>query len=945
MNPGSRVIDGSEATFWRTWNTTAGLTAEAAPYPHVLTVDLGVRGDVCSLAYTAGPSPAARAKTVAVFVSDTPDSPAPWAVPALTADVDDVVTPQVLELPEPQAGRFVTLKALAPAVPGAIQLEVAELAVSTAPAAAIADPFAGMVPAGQGWQGTRRFAPAPAWASSALLAGPDRGLRWQLDYNAKDLSYPFTAPNNPAFNPYLPGNLPRPGVTDQMERMIAQFGSDPREVQLYFFLYEYTTSRLPDVAVANMRKVLDEIRSRGWHVVLRFAYNEPVRGDNTPSVADIKRTIDQVAPIVAEYRDILSTWQVGFVHWWGEWSSASAIAASSAQTDELAQYVVDNLPEGIGTAMRYPYDRRDVTDAAKRSRIGFQNDYLMGTISDVYKPTDRYHRAVVTEAPWVFTDGEMGWDIFQSADSYAGVAVVDPLDTARQLQYMHYSTFSIMHNYNVSIRGCVDPTADCSADALTGWQEWPLTDADLAGRNLPADLAYFTDAAGDPVTRTAYEYIRDHLGYRLELTDVATVQTGADELSVGVSLRNLGFAAPQKDLPVRVTLMDEDGAVAATAEVDVNTREWLGAPAGPIATAIAQRPDAPTHSFTAAIDTSRVPAGEYWIGLEIGDAEAKGGSAQVANQVAFTAGRNAIAALTKTTPATLPPLTPPDPGPSDEVLAVRAALAAVIDQAATLNRDGYTQASWPAFAAALSEARALATSPTATIEALRETVSRLARAMVDLRRAEHDAAPTPPPTTPPPPPTAPVPVPPTAPPPADANPPGAVAPPAQVARVKASQKTLRLKAGTRARLRAEAYLTDGSRSALTWSSTRPSVARVSAAGVVTAGKRSGTAVITATAGTKTAKIRLTVVRTSTPKVASVTVQGRVRTMAVGDVADIVGVPKPARAVKAVVTYRSSKPQVAQITPAGRLVAKAPGTTRITVRAGGKSTSFAVRVRG
>ncbi|MDR1152268.1 MAG: Ig-like domain-containing protein [Bifidobacteriaceae bacterium] len=68
-----------------------------------------------------------------------------------------------------------------------------------------------------------------------------------------------------------------------------------------------------------------------------------------------------------------------------------------------------------------------------------------------------------------------------------------------------------------------------------------------------------------------------------------------------------------------------------------------------------------------------------------------------------------------------------------------------------------------------------------------------------------------------------------------------------------------------------------------------------------------------------------------------------KTLAVGAVKEITGAWTPASAPGVAVTYASSKTSVAHIDKAGRIVAKAPGTTKITVKAGGKSKAYTLRV--
>jgi uncharacterized protein YjdB len=171
-------------------------------------------------------------------------------------------------------------------------------------------------------------------------------------------------------------------------------------------------------------------------------------------------------------------------------------------------------------------------------------------------------------------------------------------------------------------------------------------------------------------------------------------------------------------------------------------------------------------------------------------------------------------------------------------------------------------------------------------------------------------------------------------------------PSAPVTKVKVSQTTVTLAVGKRVSVAAAGYTAAGASQKATWKSSNTKVASVSA-GRITA-KAVGSAVITVKAGTKTTKIKVRVVRvpsnakaTTTPKKVSAT--GIKKTMKVGAVAwaSAKYTPTTARGVK--VTFKSSRPAVLSIDRTGRIVAKAPGTAVVTVKAGGKSKKYTVKV--
>ena len=48
------------------------------------------------------------------------------------------------------------------------------------------------------------------------------------------------------------------------------------------------------------------------------------------------------------------------------------------------------------------------------------------------------------------------------------------------------------------------------------WKETPLEESFLSENHMPVSDKYFKNQDGSPATRNVFDYIRDHLGYRLE---------------------------------------------------------------------------------------------------------------------------------------------------------------------------------------------------------------------------------------------------------------------------------------------------------------------------------------------------------------------------------------------------------------------------------------------
>jgi uncharacterized protein YjdB len=132
---------------------------------------------------------------------------------------------------------------------------------------------------------------------------------------------------------------------------------------------------------------------------------------------------------------------------------------------------------------------------------------------------------------------------------------------------------------------------------------------------------------------------------------------------------------------------------------------------------------------------------------------------------------------------------------------------------------------------------------------------------------------------------------------------------------------------------------------VTWSSSAPGIATVSANGTVT-GVAPGTATITATSEGRTGTSTVTVVAPPPAPVASVTVTPPTAQVQVGGTVQLAATPRDAAGnplTGRTVTWTSSAPLVASVDANGRVTALLPGTATITATSEGRSGTSTVTV--
>lgn len=135
---------------------------------------------------------------------------------------------------------------------------------------------------------------------------------------------------------------------------------------------------------------------------------------------------------------------------------------------------------------------------------------------------------------------------------------------------------------------------------------------------------------------------------------------------------------------------------------------------------------------------------------------------------------------------------------------------------------------------------------------------------------------------------------------------------------------------------------------VTWQTSSAAVATVDQNGTITA-VAAGEATITATAGSQSATIKITVQPVSadpdTPvAVTGITVSPTTKAMTVGEVYKATATVLPANATDKTVTWKSSNTTVATVDQSGTITARAAGNATITATAGNKSATLTVTVK-
>lgn len=181
------------------------------------------------------------------------------------------------------------------------------------------------------------------------------------------------------------------------------------------------------------------------------------------------------------------------------------------------------------------------------------------------------------ESAFVPMDSEMDWNTGAARTKTGCNSALDwPLKVdaetfAWRMRDLHYTTLSMMHGYSKLDAG--RHPAWLNNETIDAWMQTPLNLTRLYLDKLPVSRHYAA------VNHNGYEYIRDHLGYRLELQHASWPETltqgKQSRLSFSASIVNWGFAAPINPRPVKLVLLaKEKKRIIWRSESLADPREW-----------------------------------------------------------------------------------------------------------------------------------------------------------------------------------------------------------------------------------------------------------------------------------------------------------------------------------------------------------------------------------
>ena len=387
----------------------------------------------------------------------------------------------------------------------------------------------------------------------------------------------------------------------------------------YIYLTKWHLEELPEEALAVIRGVFDYARTRKIKLLASFCYNNSypipwytseenkrLLASECADEATILKHIGQLAPIVAEYKDCIYTIKNGFIGYVGEW--AEPYQYPSVDYDKITMAIVDKLcaPNELYFSHRLPRYTASVEknypDWENIKWVGFNNCAFYGEQSrdgwdsEGFQVNDKdgWWEYMCENGAYAPTSGEM----FTSENLNSRGCILKGKEAILEMAHHWQSVFSFFHGkYD-----CVS-RSDLIA-IMDNWAREEINKEWLDAQGIIYDPNWFVDANGNPVSRTCYEFIRDHLGYKLVAEKVG-LSAADGKINVQMDFKNYGFSAAF-NLKSGFAILNEKYEVVSEVEVGDPTKWYSHDPENWKSNVVLN------HSLSAELDAP-TEAGTYYV--------------------------------------------------------------------------------------------------------------------------------------------------------------------------------------------------------------------------------------------------------------------------------------------------------------------------------------------
>ncbi len=343
--------------------------------------------------------------------------------------------------------------------------------------------------------------------------------------------------------------------------------------------------KLPDYIIQILDMYFEKCRKHGVRTLFRHGYHgiqfnwrakEEWRAMHEKSGASEEVMIahaKQLAPVITRNIDVVHKLSSGFIGSGGE--QAYSYQYPVVNYDNVIKAIVENIciPNGLYYTVRMPEYKQNLLandpDYRYAHLIGHNNDAMFGESENygwqsgclqvnhnyetepndgkcfesdnegVHRPNNMWEYVVETAA-YTPQSGEM----FHFGATSGTGRVPSGFHIIKQVAHHRFNTMSQWNSYLEC--GYAKKELDSEGRTVAAYspmQDWIDFETVIPGwlneERIPFDPAWFKKENGEQVRRNPYEFIRDHLGYKLQAQGLEI-----DGNDVALTFKNFGFAAP-----------------------------------------------------------------------------------------------------------------------------------------------------------------------------------------------------------------------------------------------------------------------------------------------------------------------------------------------------------------------------------------------------------------
>lgn len=396
------------------------------------------------------------------------------------------------------------------------------------------------------------FMPMTADGVLSLMYNPNRGFRSAASFSLSDLAKLET-----------PEKITE-AIYKNLNNYVFRLSEGTTVVNIGIGLSAYNkTETLPENALLAIDLICDVLRNKGYVQNINFVYNESYHiayttseeaKQNTASVCASEEImlshIKQLAPVIAENKDTINSIMGGFIGFSGDMAESSQYPP--VDRNRIMKAVYDNLilPNDIFYIVRSPEFIDEFINKYEGEvdplKIGFVNKAMFGEQTKSQWHSGGFQKGnpekfdtdwweyVTEKSPYVPNDGEL----FPNSNligkqSHPTARIPSGMEIILECAHHNLTTMGFWNGYYEVSRN--------DEAVMVRWQSEKLTREMLDQHNIVYDPAWFTNDDGDIYYHNAYEFIRDHLGYKIT-AQRGKASSDGNTISVEITLKNYGFS-------------------------------------------------------------------------------------------------------------------------------------------------------------------------------------------------------------------------------------------------------------------------------------------------------------------------------------------------------------------------------------------------------------------